>query len=119
MTSYGKFDEYVRIAISDSEKASEVVAKSFYKILRKNGFNNNQIISVANNILDCLIQTLVTYKERTGEAAGAPESLAPGHAQTALIGANVSHSMGGARHSPSQRNHRKVRTRRYERANAG
>ena len=65
MTTHGKFDDYVNIAIKDSGKASEVVAKSFYKILRKNGFNDNQIISVANNILDCLIQTLESYKERT------------------------------------------------------
>ncbi len=69
MTSHGKFDEYVKMAVNSSKDASEVVAISFYKILRKNGFNDNQIINVANNILDCLIRTLESYKERTAETA--------------------------------------------------
>ncbi len=72
MTSHGKFDEYVKMAVNSSKDASQVVAISFYKILRKNGFNDNQIINVANNILDCLIRTLESYKERTAEAAGLP-----------------------------------------------
>ena len=61
---YGKFDAYVTAAVNNTEKASELVAKSFYKILRKNGFNDAQIINVANNLLDCLIQTLGNYKEK-------------------------------------------------------
>ena len=65
MKTYGKFDEFVKVAVNNSEKASEIIARSFYKILRKNGFNDNQIINVANNILDCLIQTLESYKEKT------------------------------------------------------
>ncbi len=64
MNSYGKFDEYVGLAAKDAARASEIVAKSFYKILRKNGFSDAQIINVANNMLDCLIQTLDSYKER-------------------------------------------------------
>lgn len=64
MDSYGKFDDYVGVAVRDAERASEIVAKSFYKILRKNGFTDSQIINVANNILDCLILTLDSYKER-------------------------------------------------------
>ena len=64
MNSFGKFDEYVGLAAKDAERASEIVAKSFYKIMRKNGFSNAQIISVANTLLDCLIQTLDSYKER-------------------------------------------------------
>jgi hypothetical protein len=64
MNSYGKFDEYVGLAVQDAERASEIVAKSFYKILRKNGFSDAQIINVANNILDCLIQTLDSYTKR-------------------------------------------------------
>ncbi len=64
MNSYGKFDDYVGLAVRDAERASEIVAKSFYKILRKNGFTDSQIINVANNILDCLIHTLDSYEER-------------------------------------------------------
>lgn len=64
MNSYGKFDDYVGLAVKDAERASEIVAKSFYRIMRKHGFTDAQIINVANNILDCLIQTLDSYKER-------------------------------------------------------
>lgn len=64
MDSDEKFDKLVNLATKDPEKAAEIAAKSFYKILRKNGFTDDQIISVANNILDCLIQTFGGYKEK-------------------------------------------------------
>lgn len=64
LKSYGIFDDYVSMAIKDQEKASEFIAKSFYKILRKNGFTDSQIINVANNLLGCLISALEGYKER-------------------------------------------------------
>lgn len=67
MNQNGKFETLVQLASKDTEKAAEYVAKSFYKILRKNGFSNDQVISVANNILDCLIQTLDSCKEKTAE----------------------------------------------------
>ncbi len=50
------FERYVRMASRDQERAAKVVAKSFYKILRKNGFTHNQVISVAGYILDGLIE---------------------------------------------------------------
>lgn len=65
MNSYGKFDDYVKLAANNTEKAAEIVAKSFYKILRKNGFDDTQIMNVANNILDCLIRSLEGYEEKT------------------------------------------------------
>ena len=64
METYGKFDEYVNMVANNTEKAAEIIAKSFYKILRKNGFNNAQIMNVANNILDCLIHSLEGYQEK-------------------------------------------------------
>jgi hypothetical protein len=64
MDTFKKFDEYVEYAINNSDRASELIAKSFYKILRKNGFDNSQIINTANNILDCLIKSLDGYKEK-------------------------------------------------------
>lgn len=66
MNAFGKFDEYVNLATKDAEKAAEIVAKSFYKILKKNGFTDAQIVNVANTILDCLIQTLENYREKKG-----------------------------------------------------
>ena len=64
--SYKRFDEYVDDAIKNTDHASELIARSFYKILRKNGFNNSQIINTANNILDCLIKSLDGYKDKIG-----------------------------------------------------
>ena len=58
-----KFNKLVNMAHSDTERAAEIIAKSFYKILRKSGFSDDQVISVASNILDCLLQTLDGYKE--------------------------------------------------------
>jgi hypothetical protein len=64
--SYKRFDEYVDDAIKNTDHASELIARSFYKILRKNGFTNSQIINTANNILDCLIKSLDGYKDKIG-----------------------------------------------------
>lgn len=64
MLSEEKFEEIIRLAAKDAEKASETVAKVFYRILRKNGFTNEQIVSVAGNILDCLCNTYEEYSSR-------------------------------------------------------
>lgn len=64
--SYKNFDKYVEDAVNNTDHASEVIARSFYKILRKNGFGDSQIINTANNILDCLIKSLDGYKEKIG-----------------------------------------------------
>ena len=64
--SYKRLDEYVDYAVNNTDHASELIARSFYKILRKNGFNNSQIINTANHILDCLIKSLDGYKEKVG-----------------------------------------------------
>jgi glycosylphosphatidylinositol transamidase (GPIT) subunit GPI8 len=61
----GNFEELVKLSAKDTDRASKIVAKSFYKVLRKNGFTDDQIISVANNILECLIQALAGYKEKS------------------------------------------------------
>jgi hypothetical protein len=65
MNTNGHFDKLVNLASQDTEKAASLVAKSFYKILKKNGFTNDQIISVANNLLGCFIQALDGYKEKS------------------------------------------------------
>mgnify|MGYP001610641593 CR=1 FL=1 len=65
MNPDGKFATLVNLATTETEKAVEIVAKSCYKILSKNGFSNCHIISVAGNILDYLIQNLDGYKEKS------------------------------------------------------
>ena len=69
---YKRFDEYVEYAINNTDRASELIARSFYKILRKNGFTNAQIMNTANNILDCLIKSLDGYKEKIGVRSDDP-----------------------------------------------
>jgi NAD+--asparagine ADP-ribosyltransferase len=64
MPSDEKFEKFVSLAAKDAEKASEIVAKAFYKILRKNGFSNEQVISVAGDILECLCNTYEGYSSK-------------------------------------------------------
>ena len=61
-----QMENVIQMAAEDAERAARVVAKSFYKVLRKNGFSNEQIIAVANNMLECLIESLEGYKQKRG-----------------------------------------------------
>ena len=52
------------------EKAAELIGRTFYRMLRKRGFSENQIITVAANIISCLTDSLKEYqcrKERKGK----------------------------------------------------
>lgn len=64
MKEDNKFEEIARIASRDTEKASRIISKSFYKVLRRNGFSDEQIISVASDILGYLIESLEGYREK-------------------------------------------------------
>ncbi len=55
------FDRAVILTTNEMQRTTRVVAKSFYKIMRKNGFTSDQIIGVSTGILDCLLQSLVGY----------------------------------------------------------
>lgn len=52
------FEKIVDLAAHDTKKGARIVAKVFYKILRKKGFSENQIIDIATNMLNCLINSL-------------------------------------------------------------
>lgn len=58
------FDRVVNLAAKDTKKGARVVAKVFYRILRKNDFSENQIIEIATNMLSCLTESLKGYKEK-------------------------------------------------------
>lgn len=64
------FDQIAILAAKDAGKASRIVATSFYKVLRRNGFTDEQIINVSSCILDCLLQSLREYKQKSGVKAG-------------------------------------------------
>jgi len=65
MDQHQQMDKIIQMAAVDAEKASRLIARSFYKVLRKNGFTDDQIISVANNMLDCLIESLDGYQKKS------------------------------------------------------
>ncbi len=58
------FERIINLAARDTKKGSRIVAKKFYRILRKNGFSENQIIAIATNILNCLIESLKGYEKK-------------------------------------------------------
>ena len=62
---HNQMDKVIQLAVVDPERAARVVARSFYKVLRRNGFSDDQIIAVANNILDCLLESLDGYKQKS------------------------------------------------------
>lgn len=59
------FERIITLAKQDSRRGARVVAKVFYRILRKQGFTNKQIINIATNILGCLIQSMKISENRT------------------------------------------------------
>lgn len=58
-------DGAVIVTEDDARRTARIVAKSFYKIMRKNGFTTHQIIGVSTGILDCLLQSLTAHREKT------------------------------------------------------
>ncbi len=59
-----QFENIVNLAAKDSKMGARVVAKAFYRILRKKGFSKNQIIDISTNILNCLVESLSGYEEK-------------------------------------------------------
>jgi hypothetical protein len=57
-------ERVINLAAKDTKKGARVTAKVFYRMLRKNGFTENQIIDIATNILNCLTESLMGYEEK-------------------------------------------------------
>jgi hypothetical protein len=51
-------DKVIYLATKDTKKGARVIAKVFYRRLLKQGYSENQIIDIATNILNCLIESL-------------------------------------------------------------
>lgn len=58
------FERIVKIASKDTKKGSEIIARIFYRILRKNNFSHEQIIEIATNIISCLTKSLKNYENK-------------------------------------------------------
>ncbi len=59
-----QFDRIISLAAKDTKRGARVVAKVFYRILRKKGFTQNQIIDISTNMLNCLTESLKGYEQK-------------------------------------------------------
>lgn len=48
-------EKMLKMSAGDREKTGRIVARSYYKILRRNGFTQSDIINVAGHLLDSVI----------------------------------------------------------------
>jgi len=58
------FERIINIASKDTKKGSEIVARFFYRILKRNDFSQEQIIEIATNIISCLNRSLKSYENK-------------------------------------------------------
>ncbi len=52
MESCETLEKMLRMSEGDRERAGRLLARSFFKILRRNGFSHAQVMAVAGSILD-------------------------------------------------------------------
>jgi hypothetical protein len=58
------FERVVKLGAKDTERGTEIVARVFYRILRRNGFSQKQVISIATSIVNCLTKSLKSYEKK-------------------------------------------------------
>jgi hypothetical protein len=63
------FERIVGLVSKDTKKGAEIVAKLFYRILRKNGYTEGQIINISATLLDCLTKSFKGYKKKVEETS--------------------------------------------------
>ncbi len=62
-------ERMLKLSAGDREKTGKIVARSFYKILRQNGFTHADVMDVAGFILDGVIKDMKVNgkdKEQSG-----------------------------------------------------
>ena len=60
-------EKMLQMSSEDRAKASKVVARSFYKMLRRNGFSQSEIMTFAGHLLDGVIRDMkVNGKDKEG-----------------------------------------------------
>ncbi len=58
-------ERMLKMSAGDREKTGKIVARSFYKILRQNGFTHADVMGVAGNLLDGVIKDMkINGKDR-------------------------------------------------------
>ncbi len=57
-------EEKITQALNDSENFSKKVALAFFKTLKRSGCSDQQIISVAKDVIGCLIESLNKFEQK-------------------------------------------------------
>jgi hypothetical protein len=58
-------EKMIRLSADDRDRASKVVARSFFRILAKNGFTHSDIMDFAGNLLDEVMRDMGASGEKT------------------------------------------------------
>ena len=74
-------ERMLKMSAGDREKTGKVVARSFYKILRQNGFTHADIMDVAGHILDGVIKDMKINGKDREEPVGIKHPDAQPHSQ--------------------------------------
>lgn len=56
MNTQQHMENEIERAVQTTEEAAELMGRSLYRLLKKNGYDQKQVINVAGYILDGLIQ---------------------------------------------------------------
>ncbi|UCF87788.1 MAG: hypothetical protein JSV70_04930 [bacterium] len=62
-------DRMLKMSAHDRDKTGRVVARTFYKILRQNGFTHPEIIDLTGNILDEVMKDIRAKGKDAPDAA--------------------------------------------------
>jgi len=65
MNSQQHMESEIERAVQTTEEAAELMGRSLYRLLVKNGYDKNQVINVAGFILDGLIHDSDKTNERS------------------------------------------------------
>jgi len=57
-------EEHITQALEDSENFSRKVAISFFKTLKRAGCTDQQIVSVATDVIGCLVESLEKFEQK-------------------------------------------------------
>ena len=56
----------ITIPDDNPPRAARILARHFFVLLKRNGFNDDQVIAVASGLLECLNENLEAFEQRRG-----------------------------------------------------
>ena len=65
MNQCDTMEKMLQLSPDNRERASKVVARSFYRVLAKNGFSHSDIMNFAGNLLDEVMKDMRAGEEET------------------------------------------------------